>query len=59
MKNLNEKINKILKNEFKKKKFGLHLVLINNEEIFCAKAHIELKKKIKNLINNNYSKTYS
>ena len=43
----------------KKKKIWVASSTHKNEEIFCAKAHIELKKKIKNLINNNYSKTYT
>ena len=34
----------------KKKKIWVASSTHKNEEIFCAKAHIELKKKIKNLI---------
>ena len=48
-KNLN-KINQNLKSEFKKKKIWVASSTHNGEEIFCAKAHIEMKKKIKNLI---------
>ena len=39
-----------LKYEFTKKKVWVASSTHNNEEIFCAKTHIELKKKIKNLI---------
>lgn len=48
-----EKQNKIdnnLKLQLKKKKVWIASSTHANEEIFCAKAHIELKKKIKNLI---------
>ena len=44
------KINQNLKSEFNKKKIWVASSTHNSEEIFCAKAHIELKKKIKNLI---------
>ena len=44
------KINQNLKSEFKKKKIWVASSTHNSEEIFCAKAHIELKKKFKNLI---------
>ena len=43
-------INYKLKYEFRKKKAWVASSTHNNEEIFCAKTHIELKKKIKNLI---------
>ena len=43
-------INSELEYEFKKKKVWVASSTHNNEEIFCAKTHIELKKKIKNLI---------
>ena len=43
-------INSKLKHEFTKKKVWVASSTHNNEEIFCAKTHIELKKKIKNLI---------
>ena len=48
-KNLN-KINPKLKAEFDKKKIWVASSTHKNEEIFCARTHIELKKKIKNLI---------
>ena len=44
------RINYTLKSEFNKKKVWVASSTHNFEEIFCAKAHIELKKKIKNLI---------
>ena len=44
------KINNILKIELKKKNVWIASSTHAGEEIFCAKAHIELKKKIKNLI---------
>ena len=44
------KINQNLKSEFKKKKIWVASSTHNSEEMFCAKAHIELKKKFKNLI---------
>ncbi len=44
------KINKKLKNEFKKKNIWVASSTHAQEEIFCVKAHTELKKKIKNLI---------
>ena len=47
--NLNA-INPKLKYEFTKKKVWVASSTHNNEEIFCARTHIELKKKIKNLI---------
>ena len=47
--NLN-KINKKLKSELNKKKVWIASSTHWNEEIFCAKAHLELKKRIKNLL---------
>ena len=47
--NVNEKINK-LNNKFKKKKIWIASSTHSDEEIFCAKAHIELKKKVKGLL---------
>ena len=51
--NDNEKFNTIsnkLKSQFKTKKIWVASSTHSNEEIFCAKTHIQLKKKIKNLI---------
>ena len=45
----NEKIEK-LNNKFAKKKIWIASSTHSNEEVFCAKAHIELKKKVKNLL---------
>ena len=48
-----EKLNTIsnkLKSQFKSKKIWVASSTHSNEEIFCAKTHIELKKKIKNLV---------
>ena len=45
-----DKINQNLKSEFRKKKIWVASSTHSGEEIFCAKAHIKLKKKIKNLI---------
>jgi len=45
-----EQINLKLRNQFKDKKIWVASSTHANEEVFCAKAHIELKKKIKNLI---------
>jgi 3-deoxy-D-manno-octulosonic-acid transferase len=39
-----------LKSQFKTKKIWIASSTHSGEEIFCAKAHIDLKKKIKNLI---------
>ena len=53
IKNDNEKFNTIsnkLKSQFKTKKIWVASSTHSNEEIFCAKTHIELKKKIKNLV---------
>ncbi len=47
--NLN-KMSSRLKKELLKKKIWVASSTHKNEELFCAKAHIELKKKIKNLI---------
>jgi 3-deoxy-D-manno-octulosonic-acid transferase len=44
------KINKKLKLEFNKKKVWVASSTHQNEEIFCAEAHVKLKRKIKNLI---------
>ena len=44
------KISKKLRLEFSKKKVWVASSTHQNEEIFCAEAHMELKKKIKNLI---------
>ncbi len=44
------RINKRLKNEFNKKKIWVASSTHEKEEIFCIKAHIKLKKKIKNLL---------
>ena len=43
-------INHQLKSRFKNKKIWIASSTHSNEEVFCAKAHIELKKKFKNLI---------
>ena len=51
--NDNEKFNTIsnkLKSQFKTKKIWVASSTHSDEEIFCAKTHIQLKKKIKNLI---------
>ena len=51
--NYNDKRNEItpsLKNKFKNKKIWIASSTHSGEEIFCIKAHLELKKKIKNLI---------
>ena len=45
-----DKINLRLKKQLIKKKLWVASSTHEGEEIFCAKAHIELKKKIKNLI---------
>ncbi len=47
---INEKLNKSLNSELKKKKIWVASSTHKNEEIFCAKSHLELKKKVKNLI---------
>ena len=46
--NLNN-ISKKLKSELDKKKIWVASSTHLSEEIFCAKTHIELKKKIKNI----------
>ena len=43
-------LNKKLNIEFKKNKIWIASSTHKSEEIFCAKAHLELKKKFKNLI---------
>ena len=48
--NKNDKIDKKLKNQLKKRKVWVASSTHYNEEIFCAKVHLELKKKIKNLL---------
>ena len=45
-----DKINFNLKKELAKKKIWVASSTHKSEELFCAKAHIQLKKKIKNLI---------
>ena len=47
---INEKLNKSLNSELKRKKIWVASSTHKNEEIFCAKSHLELKKKVKNLI---------
>tara|TARA_Y100000389_G_scaffold142250_1_gene140240 strand:- start:13 stop:1263 length:1251 start_codon:yes stop_codon:yes gene_type:complete len=44
------KINKRLKDQLKNKKIWVASSTHFNEEIFCAKTHLELKRKIKNLL---------
>ena len=44
------KINEKLKNQLKNKKIWVASSTHFNEEIFCAKTHLELKSKIKNLL---------
>ena len=46
----NDRINFKLKNQFKNKKIWIASSTHYNEEIFCAKVHMQLKKKIKNLL---------
>tara|TARA_B100000676_G_scaffold115551_1_gene115018 strand:- start:1289 stop:2539 length:1251 start_codon:yes stop_codon:yes gene_type:complete len=48
--NKNDKIDKKLKNQLIKRKVWVASSTHYNEEIFCAKVHLELKKKIKNLL---------
>ena len=45
-----DRISNKLKSEFKKKKIWIASSTHKNEEFFCAKAHIRLRKKIKNLL---------
>ena len=45
-----EKINFKLKSEFNKKKIWIASSTHKSEEIFCGKAHLQLKRKIKNLL---------
>ena len=47
---VNDKLNISLNSELGKKKIWVASSTHKNEEIFCAKSHLELKKKIKNLI---------
>ena len=47
---IHDKINLQLKSKLKNKKIWVASSTHASEEVFCAKAHIELKKKIKNLI---------
>ena len=49
-KKFNDKLNESLNSELVKKKIWVASSTHKNEEIFCAKSHLELKKKIKNLI---------
>ncbi len=44
------KINLKLKSEFKKKKIWVASSTHKHEEIFCAKTHLELKKRIHNIL---------
>ncbi len=44
------KISDKLKKEFRNKRIWISSSTHKNEEIFCAKAHIELKKKIQNVV---------
>ena len=46
----NDKLNESLNSELVKRKIWVASSTHKNEEIFCAKSHLELKKKIKNLI---------
>ena len=48
--NKNDKINFKLKSQLKNKKIWIGSSTHYNEEIFCAKVHIQLRKKIKNLL---------
>ncbi len=48
--NIVNKISQDLKSGFNKKKIWVASSTHKNEEIFCAQAHIELKKKIENLV---------
>ena len=45
-----DKINFKLKKELLKKKIWVASSTHKNEELFCAKAHLQLRKKVKNLI---------
>ena len=45
-----DEITPSLKNKFKNKKIWIASSTHSGEEIFCVKAHLQLKKKIKNLI---------
>ncbi len=48
--NLDDKLNFNLIRQFKKKKIWVATSTHKSEEVLCAKAHIELKKKYKNLL---------
>ena len=48
--NKNDKINFKLKSQLKNKKIWIGSSTHYNEEMFCAKVHIQLRKKIKNLL---------
>ncbi len=51
--NAYEEVNKInikLKSEFNKRKIWIASSTHNKEEVFCAKSHLELKKRHKNLL---------
>ena len=51
--NFEENLDKVkinLKNELKKRKIWVASSTHKSEELFCAKAHVALKKKVKNLI---------
>ena len=45
-----DKVSNKLKSEFKRKKIWVASSTHGNEELFCAKAHIVLRKKIRNLL---------
>ena len=47
---INDTINNKLKSQLKNRKIWIASSTHAKEEVFCAKAHIELKKKFKNLI---------
>ena len=47
---ISNKIDKKLYSEFKKKKIWVASSTHKNEELFCIKAHLELKKHLKNVI---------
>lgn len=54
-----DKLDKKLKEEFSKKKVWVASSTHTSEELFCAKAHIELKKKNKKFNHYYYSKARS
>ena len=47
---ISNKVDKKLNLEFKKKNVWIASSTHKNEEIFCAKAHLEIRKKIKNVL---------